>query len=264
MKNMKKLLIIAVALFAFIGIAPAQASNQGAVAIIDVNFESHLVDGQVTEICISSATVCSMTVVPRTASQFKTFNHGTIMADIVRANNPSAHLLLLESGTTKTGVITGIQLLNALNWVSANAAQYNIKAVSFSYNAGNGERCTPASPGVRVDGTHNGIVSAIANLKANGIKFYAASGNHGSGNRIDYPACISDATAVGSTGFRGSMQLSDIVLSGSTYTSTKLKSVRTALQGLHDSFAINLSDPNPVMVGLTTSVTTAIAAATNR
>jgi hypothetical protein len=111
---------------------------------------------------------------------------------------------------------------------------------------------------------HSGIVNAIATLKNAGVKFYASSGNHVRGNQVDYPACISDAIAVGSTVYAGSTQLSDIVLSGPTHTSTRLKSVRTALQGLHDSFAITLTDANPVMVGFTTSVATAIAAATNK
>jgi hypothetical protein len=257
---MKKLLIIAAVFAAFVGIAPAQANEQGAVAIIDVNFESHLVDGQVTEVCITTVTACSMTVVPKTAAQFKVFNHGTIMADIVRANNPSAPLFLLESGTTKTGVVTGIQLLNALNWVQANAAQHNIRSVSFSYNAGNGARCLPASPGVKVDVTHNGIVAAIANLKAGGVNFYAASGNN-TKPELDYPACISDAIAVGSTVYRANMQLSDIVISGWNYTSSRLKSNAKSLQ---DSSFIGLVGANNLIVGNTTSVTTAIAAATNR
>lgn len=264
MNNMKKIAIVIATIFALVGIAPAQASTQESIAIIDVNFESHLIDGQVTEICVTSVSVCNSSVTPRNASQFKAFNHGTIMADVARANNPSAHLLLLEAGTTKTGVVNGNQLLVALNWVVANASQYNIKAVSFSYNAGNGSRCTPSSPGVNVRVAHNNIVNAIATLKNAGIKFYASSGNHVRGNKVDYPACISDSVAVGSTVYAGSTQLSDIVLSGPTYTSAKLKSVRTALQGLHDSFAVTTTDANPVMVGFTTSVATVIAAATNK
>ncbi len=261
---MKKIIIAAVALLAVFSVAPAQANNQPSVAIIDVNFESHLIDGKVTEVCVTSQTICNMSVTPRNASQFKAFNHGTAMADIARANNPSAHLLLLEAGSTKTGVITGNQLLTALNWVVANAAQYNIKAVSFSYNAGNGARCLPSSPGVNVNVAHTNIVNAIAGLKNAGVKFYASSGNYASGNNVDYPACISDAVAVGSSQYVGSAKLSDILLSGPVYSSAKLKSSRTALQGLHDSFAVTLTDSNPFMVGFTTSVATVIAAATNK
>lgn len=264
MNNMKKLAIVIATIFALVGIAPAQATTQGSIAIIDVNFESQLIDGKVTEVCVTAVSICNAPASPRNASQFKAFNHGTIMADIARANNPSAHLILLEAGSTKTGVVNGNQLLVALNWVMANAAQHNIKTVSFSYNAGNGARCLPSSPGVNVNVAHSNIVNAITTLKNAGVKFYASSGNHVRGNNVDYPACISDAIAVGSTEYAGSTQLSDIVLSGPTYTSSKLRSVRTALQGLHDSFPVTLTDANPVMVGFTTSVATAIAAATNK
>jgi hypothetical protein len=261
--KMKKFLLVAVAALLTAGLTPAKA-NEGAIAIIDVNFESQMIDGPVTEVCITSELACKTHVLPRRAADFKIFNHGTIMADIVRANNPAAPLFLLESGTTKTGVVTGVQLAAALNWVVANAAANNIRAVSFSYNSGNGSRCTPASPGVRIETTHNSIVAVVASLKMMGVKVYAASGNYASGNNIDYPACIPDVIAVGSTTFRGSIQKSDLVITTPVYKSPKLKSTRTALQGLFDSFPITLDGPNPVMVGDTTSVTTAIAAATNR
>jgi len=107
------------------------------------------------------------------------------------------------------------------------------------------------------------VVKAITALKTSNVKFYASSGNYGSGNNIDYPACISDSIAVGSTQFIGSTQRSDVVLSGNGYTSKTLKSTRTAVQGLHDSFPINLVDANPFMVGFTTSVATVTAAVKN-
>lgn len=257
---MKKVIIGLATILAFIGIVPAQAEPVGAVAIIDVNFESNLISGDVTEVCLSAPSVCSSTVTPRNTSQFKAFNHGTIMADVARSNNADVPLVLIEAGTTKTGVITGIQLSDALNWIINNSDKYNIKAVSFSYNAGRGSTCTPASPGVNILTTHNNVVNAIATLKASKIDFYASSGNYGSGNNIDYPACISDSVAVGSTQFMGSTQRSDLVLSGNTYTSKSLKSIRTSVQGLHDSFAIATTGPNPFMVGFTTSVATVTAA----
>ena len=261
---MKKLIALAIGSIVLAGVAPAQANPQGAIAVIDVNFESQIIDGPVTEVCLAGAAVCNSNPALRKAGDYKIFNHGTIMADIIRANNPSAPLFLLEAGTSKTGVITGIQLGAALNWVVANAAANNIVAVSFSYNAGNGDKCTPSSPGVKVGVTHENIVNAVAKLKAAGVKVYAASGNHGSGNKIDYPACIADVVAVGSTTYRGSIAKSDVVLAGNTYTSPKLKSPRTALQGLHDSYPVTLTDKHPLMAGWTTSVTTAIAAATNK
>lgn len=264
---MKKTILVSTIVLSVVsiaGIAPAQANSQGAVAIIDVNFESQLIGGQVTEVCLASSSVCNSVPRLRIESDFRAFNHGTAMADVARANNPGAHLVLIEAGTSKTGVITGVELASALSWVISNAKALNIRAVSFSYNAGNGTTCTPASEPRLRSQVHANIVTAISTLKSSGIRFYASSGNHGSTSRVDYPACISDTISVGSTDFVGSAQLSDLVLSGSVYTSSRLKSVRTALQGRHDSFAITLTDPNPFMVGFTTSVATAVAAATNR
>ena len=258
---MRRFLLVATTVFVFLGLQPASAAEPVAIAIIDVNFDEKLIEGSVTEVCIAAPSVCASTALPRKVSEFQIYNHGTIMADIVRANNPTAHLILIEAGSSKTGVITGINLQNALNWVEANAQAYGIRSVSFSYNSGNGDKCRPSSPGVKVDETHNNIVTAVANLKNMGVRFYAAAGNHGSGNKVDYPACIEDVISVGSTIYRGSMAKSDIVISGFTYTSPRLKS---ALKSLQDRGPVTLTDANPIRVGNTTSVTTAIAASTYR
>ena len=258
---MKRATLLLVSVIAIFGLQPATASDNGAIAIIDVNFDEKLIEGQVTEVCISAPSMCASTTLPKRVSEFQIYNHGTIMADIARANNPTAHLILIEAGSSKTGVITGINLQKALNWVEANAQAYGIRSVSFSYNSGNGDKCRPSSPGVKVDDTHNNIVAAVANLKNMGVRFYAAAGNHGSGNKVDYPACIEDVISVGSTIYRGSMAKSDIVISGFTYTSPRLKST---LKSLQDRGPVTLTDVNPIRVGNTTSVTTAIAAATHR
>lgn len=259
---MKKTAALFAALFVVTGavsIAPAAATTQGSIAIIDVNFDASLIPGDVLEVCATTDFACNSTPQLRTTTQYRAYNHGTIMADIVRANNPNAKLILVEAGTSPTGVITGVQLDLALDWIINNREQYNIQAVSFSYNSGNGARCMPVSPGVRVDVTHNNIVSDIAQLKNAGTTFYAASGNYGSGDRIDYPACITDVVAVGSTLYRGSQAQSDVVVSGFTYTSDVLKSNFTSLQ---DRRVIGDAGRYPVRVGNTTSVATAITAAT--
>jgi len=263
MKKISFVSAIALAAVSLAGISPAQANAQGAVAIIDVSFESQLISGHVTEVCLASVSVCNSAPKLTNQPKLRAFNHGTVMADVARSKNPDAHLILVEAGTSKTGVITGVELASALSWVISNAKTFNIRSVSFSYNAGTGNTCTPAAlPRLRA-GIHANVVGAIATLKSSGIAFYASSGNHHSSKRVDYPACISDTISVGSTLYPGSAQLSDIVLSGSVYTSSRLKSVRTALLGGHDSFPITLSDPNPFMVGFTTSVATVTAAATN-
>lgn len=256
---MKKMAALFAALFLVVGVAPAQAQSQNAIAIIDASFDASLISGDVLEVCVVGEALCQRDDKPRSSSQYKNYNHGTIMADVVRANNPGAKLILIRAANIKTSVVTGVGLEAALDWVQENRNQYNITAVSFSYNSGNGARCLPSTPGHNVIDMHNDIVGDIANLKAMGTPLFAASGNYGSGDRIDYPACIEDVVAVGSTVYRGSQPKSDIIISGWNYTSEALKSNSSRLQ---DRYPILGSGSFPVRVGNTTSVATAIAAAT--
>jgi hypothetical protein len=261
---MKKVTLLLVGLFAIAGIAPAQASAQASekesIVIIDSHFDASLIDGDVVQVCVVAARLCNRHDLPRNANQFRSYNHGTIMADVVRAHNPNATLILVRAANLTTSVVTGIGLGLALDWVEANQGRYNIKSVSFSYNAGNGTRCTPASPGKNVRVAHQEIVDSVANLRAAGTTVFAASGNYGAGNRIDYPACIPDVVAVGSSLYRGSQAQSDIVHRGFTFTSSAITSSRTSLQ---DSSALVSNGRHPLRVGNTTSVATAITAATS-
>lgn len=260
MKNMmKKIAALIAAMFLVVGITPAQAQPQNAIVIIDASFEASLISGDVLEVCVVGEALCKRDDKPRNWIQYRGYNHGTIMADVVRANNPNAKLILIQAANIKTSKVTGVGLSSALDWVQENRNRYNITAVSFSYNAGNGSRCLPATPGHNVIDMHNKIVDDVANLKAMGTPLFAASGNYGRGDRIDYPACIEDVVAVGSTLYRGSQPQSDMIISGWTYTSESLKSNSSRLQ---DRYQILSDGRFPVRVGNTTSVATAIAAAT--
>lgn len=256
---MKKIIAFFIALFAIAGVAPAQAQAPQAIAIIDASFDASLISGDVLEVCVVGEVLCQRDDKPTRNTQYKSYNHGTIMADVVRSHNPDAKIILIRAANIKTSVVTGTGFAAALDWLLENKEQYNIGAVSFSYNSGNGARCLPATPGLNVVNMHNEIVSDIATLKASGTEVFAASGNHGSGDRIDYPACISDVVAVGSSLFRGSQAKSDVVIRGFTYTSTAIMSNQRSLQ---DSAQLLLVGTHPLRVGHTTSVATAIAAAT--
>lgn len=256
---MKKIAALIAALFLVVGIAPAQAQPQNAIAIIDANFDASLISGSILEVCVVGEALCQRDDKPRSSSQYRNYNHGTIMADVVRANNPGAKLILIQAANIKTSVVTGVGLASALDWVQENRNRYNITAVSFSYNSGNGDRCLPSSPGHNVIDMHNRIVDDVSNLKAMGTPLFAASGNYGSGDRIDYPACIKDVVAVGSTVYRGSQPQSDIIISGWSYESNSIRSNFSSLQDRYDLLAFGSF---PLRVGNTTSVATAIAAAT--
>ena len=260
MKKLSLAFVSMLAVVGLVGIAPAQAETTNAIAIIDANFDASLVGGDVLEVCVVSESLCARDDKPRSSTQFKRYNHGTIMADIIRANNPGAKIILIRAANLKTSTVNGIGLRAALDWINENRDTHNIGTVSFSYNSGNGSKCLPSSPGVKIQDVHADIVNNVAELKAAGTTVFAASGNYGSGDRIDYPACIEDVVAVGSTLYRGSQAQSDIVYRGFTYTSEALKSNSSRLQ---DRYPILGDGRFPVRVGNTTSVATAITAATS-
>lgn len=257
MKKTIGLSAVALAVASMFSVAPAQA-DADTVAVIDAHFEPSLISGNTKSVCVVAQVLCDSRPALRTAAHYQAFNHGTIMADIIRQTNPSAKIVMIKAASA-TGTVNGTNLNLALDWLIANAVLEGIDSISFSYNSGNGTTCRPVAPGNNINLMHDQIVNKIATLKNNGIKFYAASGNHGT-VRIDYPACIQDVVSVGSNLYRGSMQLSDLVITGFTFTSNTLKSNTDRLQ---DSSPIGLVGPQPVRVGHTTSVATAIAAANN-
>jgi hypothetical protein len=262
MKKISFVSAIVLAAVSLAGIAPAQAEDQKTIAIIDSHFDSTLISGDVVEVCVVAKTLCDVVAQPITSKQFEDFNHGTIMADIVRQNNPTAKLILIRAANHTNNTVNGNGFNAALDWIILNKDVYGIDNVSFSYNVGNGTSCRPSTPGANIQLAHNDIVADIQKLKSAGIVIYAASGNYASGNRVDYPACIEDVVAVGSTQWRGSQPRSDIILGGHAYVSNTLKSDRVG-QPNQNRFWISRNAKNEYKNSYTTSVTTAIVAATN-
>ena len=260
--NIKKLAsAVSIIAIAFAS-TPAQANTpQKSIAIIDANFDSSLISGDVLSVCVMDQALCNVVTQPKNASQYEAYNHGTIMADIVRTNNPTAKIILIRASTSTVGFINGHGLDAALNWISSNRQAHNITSVSFSYNAGDGKTCTPSTPGKDAKAAHADIVSDIRLLLQNGTKFYAAAGNNGSSkNYLDYPACISETVSVGSNLYPTTLKLADVSYVANTYTSKVLKS------NSKNSFAagpIGIGLLNNVRVGNTTSVATAIIASNN-
>lgn len=259
---MKRLIVSIAAGALLLSTAPAQANTTEAIAVIDANFTPSLISGNTVSVCVASQAACAIDTKPKTGAQYQAYNHGTIMADVIRANNPNATIIMIRAAESTVGVVNGIGFENALDWVQENRQQYNIKSVSFSYNAGDGKKCLPASPGVNVNNLHSDIVGDVKSLLGSGTTVYAAAGNNGaSKNYLDYPACISEVVSVGASLYPTTRVLSDVSVSGMVYTSNSLSS---SLKTLQDSNVIGIGLPNKVKVGLTTSVATAIIASTNK
>jgi hypothetical protein len=128
------------------------------------------------------------------------FSHGTQMASVAVAINPNVKIVSIRvAGLTPRGVPTpysGKAISWALDYVEANKARLNVGAVSISL--GNSYKST-ACPIV------GNLQTQITNLMASGVAVAIAVGNGGS-TKIDYPACIPQAIAVGATEERYAMK----------------------------------------------------------
>jgi hypothetical protein len=100
-----------------------------------------------------------------------------------------------DKGFANTYTTKAVQL--ALDWVSANAARLNAGAVSISM----GRAYTEAGCPIELP-----LQSRIVELKAMNIGVFTSAGNRSNQTKVDYPACIPEAIAVGATDTRYSLR----------------------------------------------------------
>lgn len=127
------------------------------------------------------------------------FDHGTQMTSIAIANNPNMQIVFIRViGATNTGVrqlTSEATVYKALDWVIANKDKFNIQAVSMSQ----GRHDFPVSLGANYCPNTPVTKSKIQTLVSLGIPTFLPTGNGRDYQRIDWPACIDEAVAVGAT-----------------------------------------------------------------
>jgi len=209
-----KLIIAAIAVGFIAGVTPvatATASQSKTLVIIDSGFNTQLpfLAGKVIdEACFIEHGKCpngqasmtgpgAATLAATDAAKDKTFSHGTQMASVADAVNPSVKFVLIrivgksDKGFANTYTTKAVQL--ALDWVSANAARLNVGAVSISMGRAYKEAACPIETPLQ---------SRIVELKASNIGVFTAAGNRSNQTKVDYPACIPEAITVGATDTR--------------------------------------------------------------
>jgi hypothetical protein len=197
---MKKILMLVLVLITGL-ISPAKANSEPTIAIIDSGVATSLFANNIAyEVCLLSLPRCpnlqSTMEGPGAANiaptQDRQLNHGTQMASIVTAVNPSAKIIPIRIvGITPAGVaglygLSDVQV--ALDWVIANRTKYNISAVLLAQGAVMGNCRVPA-----------GMAQSIATLKSANVPVIAAVGNDSNRRAVFSPACLPDAVAVGAT-----------------------------------------------------------------
>ena len=182
-------------------ISPAKANSEPTIAIIDSGVATSLFANNIAyEVCLINLPRCpnlqSNMEGPGAANlaptNDKMLNHGTQMASIVTAVNPTAKIIPIRIvGMTPAGVaglysLSDVQI--ALDWVVTNQKKYNISVVLLAQGAVMGNCRVPA-----------GMAQSIATLKAVNVPVIAAVGNDSNRRAVFSPACLPDSVAVGAT-----------------------------------------------------------------
>lgn len=199
---MKKIVALVAVLFSVVVPVQANAVAGERLVIIDSYFDKTKISGPVEFVCLA-IDKCVNTPTPKPGDGLSPVNHGTIMANVARQQNPSATLVLIQTEEVTKGVVStldGSDFLNAITWVSNNKT--NVSAVSFSYNlTGNAtatNTCALSAQGaIAVKPTDQNIRTIVASLKSSNILVFAAAGNS-KAKALQYPACIDDVVSVGS------------------------------------------------------------------
>lgn len=126
------------------------------------------------------------------------FSHGTQMASVAVQANPNVNIVFIKMvGTSRLGFRQPVgekSVNNALQWVLSNKDKLNIQAVAMSqghHNLISGTDYCPKTPNTS---------KVISDLKNVNIPVFFPTGNIiPADKRIDWPACIPDAIAVGAT-----------------------------------------------------------------
>lgn len=200
--KMKKIVALVAVLFSVVVPGQSHAAPGERLVIIDSYFDISKVSGSIEFVCLANDK-CVNKATPKPGLAQEPVNHGTVMANIARALNPTTTLVLIQTEEVSTkGVITtldGSDFIKALTWVNNN--NLSISAVSFSYNLTNSNakigECRISASGGSVTVMDNSIKKLVSSLKSAGIPVFAAAGNDNK-KPLQYPACISDVVSVGS------------------------------------------------------------------
>ena len=214
---MNKKIITALAALTILIPASASAANLSnktvgtpTIAILDTALDTSLTmfkNNIVYEACVVEWSSCpngmsvmegvgSSTLKPAWLTQ-NGFDHGTQMVSLAVQTNPNINIVFVKIiGTNPSGFRQNAgeaTVYNALEWVIQNKDRLNIQAVSMSqghHNLSSSANYCPSTPITE---------SKINTLKSMGVGVFFPTGNARDYVKIDWPACIPSAIAIGAT-----------------------------------------------------------------
>lgn len=125
------------------------------------------------------------------------FDHGTKMAHASVLTNPNIKIVFVRIvGHNINGdrqITNEDTFVKALSWVMSNKDRLNIKAVSLSQGHSN------LAPGTNYCPSTPNTVNAISALSSADIPVFISAGNTKFTDKVNWPACISQAVTVSAT-----------------------------------------------------------------
>lgn len=202
-----KALLICAALGLALLSTPANAASDKTLVIIDSGINTNLdwaKNAVIEEACFIEYGMCpngTISMVGPGAAYVdpalvkdKAMSHGTQMASIALTVNPDVKIVFVRVvGMSRKGyanTYTTKALALALDWVSANAARLNVGAVSVSFGRVYREAACPIEAKLQAQ---------IIGLASVNVPVVISTGNNSDQKKINYPACIPQAIAVGAT-----------------------------------------------------------------
>jgi hypothetical protein len=203
---MKKIVVVLASIaMSLIAVQPVQAQDQKVLAIIDTAIDSSRMPNVIHEVCFTYNDTCNNKAGyhegPGSAQindwKIKGALHGFSMAQVAVQADPNVKIVFIRISDEKVydtfSMIRndGGSIARAIDWVSNNAAKFNIKAVSISQSRSNFPVGTCPSDSL--------FESSVSKLKLQNVPTFVATGNDSKKNQIGFPACVSGVYSVGAT-----------------------------------------------------------------
>jgi hypothetical protein len=212
---MKKVVGLLVILFTAAFLPAVSANEKPSIAIIDTAVDTSKVKNVIHEVCILYEIRCpnknsfmegpGAASLPASQLYKNGFEHGTVMSLIASAVNKDMNIVFIRvvsmTNTGRQGYYDDKLVDQALKWVAANKNRFNIVAVSASIGSHKLRSMPNYCP------VNTSLRDSIISLQGLGVATIFAAGNNYDIDRVDYPACISEAIAVGSTGEQDNVEL---------------------------------------------------------
>jgi hypothetical protein len=203
---MKKVIVILASIaMSVIAVQPVQAQDQKVLAIIDTAIDSSRMTNVIHEVCFTYNNTCNNKAgydEGKGAAKINDWKikgalHGFSMAQVAVQADPNVKIVFIRISDEKVydtfSMIRndGGSIARAIDWVSNNAAKFNIKAVSISQSRSNFPVGTCPSDSL--------FESSVSKLKLQNVPTFVATGNDSKKNHIGFPACVSGVYSVGAT-----------------------------------------------------------------